>query len=1045
MSEKENENESEESGEDEEEESVEENKEDKQKDNKEDKRKDNKEDKQKDNKEDKQKDNKEDNKEDNQRKPSLKSEPQKVETKKILFDQEKVTQFWKNQKPPKKGLFIDQQFPPIAESLYDKKMKNEGVEKMNILQIDWRKSTELIKKKDLILFPNKKINSNEIDFQINFKDNEGELINNFSQFLHGIYILTKIPGLIQHIFRAEKANPDGYYELFIYTNGQYKILIIDDYFPIIKGTTILRFSKPVKNEIWLLLMEKAFAKVHGGYGALFSCDVSMVVQTFTGFPIERLNFYDMLDIEDLEEMIRFNKNGNFINLCPNKENCEEIGLMPGKAYQVEDIFDVRNNNNGKEECLKILKIKNLFEYNKYTGDWSSNGSQFTDTVKNILGYKSSDIGYIYISIEFAFKYFSQIQVIYPIFDTNVKLIRVTNSEKDESIMNSPQIFNLYIPFKSKVSMSLILRSNIMDMETTNFEQDFTGYEKMNPAVICFSQYDPESKSFKDFEGCFDSNNNPEICRELKKGYYLIWVYVLYDKCNDPKPDEYYIKVNSNTNFKLRHQAQDLKNTLLYNLLFNAINLNQGPFMKKDEIFYMNDNYYNFTGIGLKFVKNPFKDCYQIWTLNNQIVNMILLYPTQMKNDHEIRVGPDGSHLLIYGIRIDSKREGKFTINSIFKTIKLKENSQIKKNLSPPQINFFEFCSKDIKDEKITSGYYQYLSLSPILSEPPGSEEELLEKLNQKYPKQMKKINDLQLKISIKLDSQLKFKEIPEKDGTFIGQVNDKDEKNGRGAFILKESQNTIICYWDNNNMKGDGVEYDKDWNIVAEGPYENGNMNGVGMRIFEDGTKYEGLFIEGKMEGEGIYTFKDGSKWDGPSVKGKKEGKGMLTNPDGTKVTVEYKDDKRVGEEEEKEEGNEEEKEKEENEDNKKKENTKIEEEKEEKKENQENDEKKENEDKKETEEKKEQKKEDKEKDKKKENEEEEDEGEEEEDDEDNKGKTKEKEKKEEKKEENKEEDKKEEKNEEKEEKKEEKKDEKKEEKKDDEEEEEEEEEEDEK
>ena len=98
-------------------------------------------------------------------------------------------------------------------------------------------------------------------------------------------------------------------------------------------------------------------------------------------------------------------------------------------------------------------------------------------------------------------------------------------------------------------MSLILHSKILDMETTNYEQDFTGYERMNPAAICYSQYEPDSKTFKDFEGCFDSSNNPEICRELKKGFYLIWVYVLYDKCNDPKPDEFFIKVNSNTNFK----------------------------------------------------------------------------------------------------------------------------------------------------------------------------------------------------------------------------------------------------------------------------------------------------------------------------------------------------------------------------------------------------------------------------------------------------------------------------------------------------------------
>ena len=82
-------------------------------------------------------------------------------------------------------------------------------------------------------------------------------------------------------------------------------------------------------------------------------------------------------------------------------------------------------------------------------------------------------------------------------------------------------------------------------------------------------------------------------------------------------------------------------------------------------------------------------------------------------------------------------------------------------------------------------------------------------------------------------------------------------------------------------MKGEGTEYDQNWNKIAEGNYENGNINGIGMKILEDGTKYEGLFINGIMEGKGIYTFNDGSKWEGNSIKGKKEGKGILTMKDG--------------------------------------------------------------------------------------------------------------------------------------------------------------------
>ena len=376
------------------------------------------------------------------------------ENKNILFDRTKIKKYWKNQAPPKDGPFIDQLFPPIAESLYDKKMKNEGVEKVNIHQIDFRKSTEIFKKKDLTLFPAKNIKTNEINFEINMNENNDELIHDYSHFFHAIKILTKFPGLIPQIFKSEKVNQKGFYELYIYTNGQFKILILDDYFPIIKGSNLLRFSKPVKSEIWLLLLEKAFAKLNGGYGSLFSCNISHVIQTFTGFPIERLFFYDLLDIEDFEDIIRINKSINFINLSPKKFICEEIGLIYGRAYLVEDIFDIRDNNEqGKEICLKVLKLENLFEYNNYKGDWASNGKLFTQNIKEIVGYDPNDKSHIYISLEQAFKYFEKIEIIYPNFDTNIKIINYAknkNEENENNIMNQPQIFNLYVPFKSIV-------------------------------------------------------------------------------------------------------------------------------------------------------------------------------------------------------------------------------------------------------------------------------------------------------------------------------------------------------------------------------------------------------------------------------------------------------------------------------------------------------------------------------------------------------------------------------------------------------------------
>ena len=43
---------------------------------------------------------------------------------------------------------------------------------------------------------------------------------------------------------------------------------VDDYFPCKKGTKDVTYMKPNGAELWAILMEKAFAKFCGSYGAL---------------------------------------------------------------------------------------------------------------------------------------------------------------------------------------------------------------------------------------------------------------------------------------------------------------------------------------------------------------------------------------------------------------------------------------------------------------------------------------------------------------------------------------------------------------------------------------------------------------------------------------------------------------------------------------------------------------------------------------------------------------------------------------------------------
>ncbi|MCQ2818726.1 MAG: C2 family cysteine protease [archaeon] len=671
-----------------------------------------------------------------------------------LINPDNIKTYWKNQIPNEPGnKFIDQIFPPITESLLDKKVKTEGVDKINIMEIDWKKAKEIFGT-NLVLFPGqdkkktkkkkektekegeeenipkeeneeegkeKELNEENAEIPeadkkseisetksdeliINYTENKGILFDSYSQFFQAINIMKDIPGLIQQIFKTKEINQDGYYELYIYTNGEFKTLILDDFFPIIKGSVTLRFAKPNKNELWLMLLEKAYAKVNGGYASLMTSTVSSVLKTFLGFPCEKLNVFD-IDLEDLEQSIRIHKGTNWIFSIPNEKG-EEKGLIKGKGYELLDIYDIRTKDeNGKEKCLKLIKLRNEFNSGKYSGDFSNSSTSWNEDIKRVVDYKDEEKeSIIYITLDDFYLYFNTLEILSLMYDSNIKLLKICNNDKETDKIMMPQCFNLYVPKTSKVSMSIVLKNKLLDIETTEYDYDLTTYNYCVPSCICYSKFDAQNQKFKGFEGGFSSKNGTEFTRELEEGFYVIWTFILYEKCNDPKPEEYYLKIASPNLFKVRFQCTDYKYHLIRELVHSAILQYQGSFIKSDEIYTMNDSYYNLTGLGLKIIINPFEDCYQKWEFQPELENMSMLYPYNKIPQFEGEVPPKGFFIML-ALKVNESEKCNFDVKYHFRT--LKYNAEEKKETFT--FTFNEFCSEDVKQEKYSSTYFNFVN------------------------------------------------------------------------------------------------------------------------------------------------------------------------------------------------------------------------------------------------------------------------------------------------------------------------------------------------
>ena len=86
-------------------------------------------------------------------------------------------------------------------------------------------------------------------------------------FLSSISSLAEKENRVERIFVTKEVNKAGCYAVQLYLNGELKIVVVDDYFPYDTFKEEWAMSKPSEdsNEIWVLIIEKAWAKVFGSY------------------------------------------------------------------------------------------------------------------------------------------------------------------------------------------------------------------------------------------------------------------------------------------------------------------------------------------------------------------------------------------------------------------------------------------------------------------------------------------------------------------------------------------------------------------------------------------------------------------------------------------------------------------------------------------------------------------------------------------------------------------------------------------------------------
>jgi hypothetical protein len=188
------------------------------------------------------------------------------------------------------------------------------------------------------------------------------------------------------IISTEEMHKRGQYRFRFFKEGKWTEIDIDDRLPCFNGNRVFARCKD-PNEMWVSLIEKAYAKAFGTYQSLVCGWVDEGLSLATGSIYDRVALKptdaDNLDLWNrLYSCTRESADGEYLlglNSPASTNGDKDIsdsGIVMGHAYAIIDTVSLSNNT------IKLVLIKNPWGRTEWKGDWSDSSSLWTTKLRD---------------------------------------------------------------------------------------------------------------------------------------------------------------------------------------------------------------------------------------------------------------------------------------------------------------------------------------------------------------------------------------------------------------------------------------------------------------------------------------------------------------------------------------------------------------------------------------------------------------------------------------------------------------------------------------
>ncbi|KDO29157.1 hypothetical protein SPRG_05401 [Saprolegnia parasitica CBS 223.65] len=206
----------------------------------------------------------------------------------------------------------------------------------------------------------------------------------------------KVDALIDNLFITKQTSLTGAYAIRFFKNSQWETVIVDDYFPILDDTHKMDMSGGAAfahsahfEELWVPLLEKAYAKYHGGYAALETGFVHHALRDLTGFASDEVFLAQAsrgARKKTLWKQLLSHKRNRFLlgagTISSDNADHEilDTGLVFGACYVVYDVREIDGH--------ELVKLRNPpGDHPEWRGDWGDDSPLWTRRLKKHLGIR----------------------------------------------------------------------------------------------------------------------------------------------------------------------------------------------------------------------------------------------------------------------------------------------------------------------------------------------------------------------------------------------------------------------------------------------------------------------------------------------------------------------------------------------------------------------------------------------------------------------------------------------------------------------------------